>query len=334
MIRSKSKFWSLLLVMVLVLAACGGGSDDAAEETEESGGEESATQTTAASSSDKSSGLTGEILIDGSSTVFPITQAVAEEFTALNPDVQISVGVSGTGGGFKKFCPGETDISDASRPIKAKERDLCAENGTTYTELQVGVDALSVVVPTSNDFATCLTTEELGAIWGADSTVSSWNQVRSSFPDIAIDLYGPGTDSGTFDFFNEEITEDLGGSRSDYTASEDDNVLVNGVSGSAGGLGYFGLAYYEENKDKLTAVQVDAGDGCQPPEAAFQGNYFLARPLFIYIAESAKGMSAVREFVDFYFVAMDAIVPAVGYVPMLAEQKMASLMSWSAFSRG
>ncbi len=244
MIRSKSKFWSLLLVMVLVLAACGGGSDDAAEEAEESGGEESATQTTAASSSDGSSGLTGEILIDGSSTVFPITQAVAEEFTALNPDVQISVGVSGTGGGFKKFCPGETDISDASRPIKAKERNLCEENGTTYTELQVGVDALSVVVPTSNDWATCLTTEELGAIWGADSTVSSWNQVRSSFPDVAIDLYGPGTDYGTFDFFNEEITEDLGGSRSDYTASEDDNVLVNGVSGSAGGLGYFGLALY------------------------------------------------------------------------------------------
>jgi phosphate transport system substrate-binding protein len=338
MIRSKSKFWSLLLVMVLVLAACGGGSDDAAEEAEESGGEESVTQTTAASSSSGSSssdsGLTGEILIDGSSTVFPITQAVAEEFTAVNPGVQISVGVSGTGGGFKKFCPGETDISDASRPIKAKERDLCAENGTTFTELQVGVDALSVVVPTSNDWATCLTTEELGAIWGADSTVSNWNQVRSSFPDVAIDLYGPGTDSGTFDFFNEEITEDLGGSRSDYTASEDDNVLVNGVSGSAGGLGYFGLAYYEENKDKLTAVQVDAGDGCQPPEAAFEGNYFLARPLFIYIAESAKGMSAVREFVDFYFVAMDAIVPAVGYVPMLAEQKMASLMSWSAFSRG
>ena len=158
------------------------GSDDAAEEAEESGGEESATQTTAAPSSDGSSGLTGEILIDGSSTVFPITQAVAEEFTALNPDVQISVGVSGTGGGFKKFCPGETDISDASRPIKAKERDLCAENGTTYTELQVGVDALSVVVPTSNDWATCLTTEELGSIWGADSTVSNWNQVEQFIP--------------------------------------------------------------------------------------------------------------------------------------------------------
>ena len=287
MIRSKSKFWSLLLVMVLVLAACGGGSDDAAEEAEESGGEESATQTTAAPSSDGSSGLTGEILVDGSSTVFPITQAVAEEFTALNPDVQISVGVSGTGGGFKKFCPGETDISDASRPIKAKERDLCAENGTTYTELQVGVDALSVVVPTSNDWATCLTTEELGSIWGADSTVSSWNQVRSSFPDVEIDLYGPGTDSGTFDFFNEEITEDLGGSRSDYPASEDDNVIVNGVSGSAGGLGYFGLAYYEENKDKLTAVEVDAGDGCVGPEGAFSGTYGLARPCLLYTSDAA-----------------------------------------------
>ena len=278
--------------------------------------------------------LSGEILIDGSSTVFPVTQAVAEEFTAIHSDVAISVGVSGTGGGFKKFCPGETMISDASRPIKDKEKALCEENGVGYLEIQVGIDALSVVVPTSNDWATCLTTAELTSIWGADSTITNWKDVRAGFPDVALDLYGPGTDSGTFDFFNEEITEDLGGSRSDYTASEDDNVLVNGVSGSAGGLGYFGLAYYEENKDKLTAVEVDAGDGCQPPEAAFEGNYFLARPLFIYVAEAAKGMSQVRQFVDFYFVAMDAIVPAVGYVPMLPEQKMASLMGWSAFSRG
>ncbi len=300
MIRSKSKFWSLLLVMVLVLAACGGGSDDAAEEAEESGGEESATQTTAASSSDGSSGLTGEILIDGSSTVFPITQAVAEEFTALNPDVQISVGVSGTGGGFKKFCPGETDISDASRPIKAKERNLCEENGTTYTELQVGVDALSVVVPTSNDWATCLTTEELGAIWGADSTVSSWNQVRSSFPDVAIDLYG----------------------------SEDDNVLVNGVSGSAGGLGYFGLAYYEENKDKLAAVEVDAGDGCVGPEGAFTGTYGLARPLFIYVNDAKANDPVIKAFVDFYFDSLDPIVEAVGYIPMLPDAAARQLEYW------
>ena len=332
MIRSKSKFWSLLLVMVLVLAACGGGSDDAAEEAGESSGEESVTQTTTASSSSGSSssdsGLTGEILIDGSSTVFPITQAVAEEFTAVNPGVQISVGVSGTGGGFKKFCPGETDISDASRPIKAKERDLCAENGTTYTELQVGVDALSVVVPTSNDFATCLTTEELGAIWGADSTVSNWNQVRSSFPNVALDLYGPGTDSGTFDFFNEELTEDNGGSRSDYTASEDDNVLVNGVSGSAGGLGYFGLAYYEENKDKLTAVEVDAGDGCVGPEGAFTGTYGLARPLFIYVNDAKVNDPVITAFVDFYFDSLDPIVEAVGYIPMLADAGARQLEYW------
>ena len=314
MIRSRSKFWSLLLVMVLVLAACGGGDEDtSAEEEEPTTSEETASsQTTVASDSGSSdAGLTGSILIDGSSTVFPITQAVAEEFTAVNPGVEISVGVSGTGGGFKKFCPGETDISDASRPIKDKERNLCYEGGTEFTELQVGVDALSVVVPTSNDWATCLTVEELGKSWGADSTITNWKDVRAGFPDVALDLYGPGTDSGTFDFFNEELTEDAGGSRSDYTASEDDNVLVNGVAGSAGGLGYFGLAYYEENKDKLTAVEVDAGDGCQPPEAAFEGNYFLARPLFIYVAEAAKGMSQVRQFVDFYFVAMDAI--AVSY---------------------
>ena len=275
--------------------------------------------------------LTGEILIDGSSTVFPITQAVAEEFTILNPNVKISVGVSGTGGGFKKFCPGETMISNASRAIKDKEVALCEENNTKYLEVQVGIDALSVVIPSSNDWATCLTVDELNSIWVADSSVSSWNEVRSTFPDVPIDLYGPGTDSGTFDFFNEEITGEAG-SRSDYTAAEDDNVLVNGVSGSEGGLGYFGLAYYEENKDKLNAVQVDAGNGCQPPEAAFEGNYYLARPLYIYISESVKEDQVVKAFVDFYFEAMDIIVPAVGYVPMLEDQKANALSAWQNFS--
>lgn len=202
-----------------------------------------------------------------------------------------------------------------------------------YLEVQVGIDALSVVVPSSNDWATCLTVEELTSIWVAGSSVSSWNQVRSTFPDVEIDLYGPGTDSGTFDFFNEEITGEEG-SRSDYTASEDDNVLVNGVSGSPGGLGYFGLAYYEENKDVLNAVQVDDGNGCQPPEAAFQGNYYLARPLYIYIAESVKEKVEVKAFVDFYFLALDEIVPAVGYVPMLSDQKQAALDAWKAFSQG
>ncbi len=274
---TKFKFTSLILILSLLVVACG-DSNEASSDTA-TDDEELVTQTTVESTNEVSEPaaetLTGEILIDGSSTVFPITQAVAEEFTILNPDVKISVGVSGTGGGFKKFCP--------------------------------------------------------GSIWVADSSVSSWNEVRGTFPDVPIDLYGPGTDSGTFDFFNEEITGEAG-SRSDYTASEDDNVLVNGVSGSEGGLGYFGLAYYEENKDKLNAVQVDAGNGCQPPEAAFEGNYYLARPLYIYISESVKEDQVVKAFVDFYFEAMDIIVPAVGYVPMLEDQKANALSAWQNFS--
>ena len=330
---TKFKFTSLILILSLLVVACG-DSNEASSDTA-TDDEELVTQTTVESTNEVSEPaaetLTGEILIDGSSTVFPITQAVAEEFTILNPDVKISVGVSGTGGGFKKFCPGETMISNASRAIKDKEVALCEENNTKYLEVQVGIDALSVVIPSSNDWATCLTVDELNSIWVADSSVSSWNEVRSTFPDVPIDLYGPGTDSGTFDFFNEEITGEAG-SRSDYTASEDDNVLVNGVSGSEGGLGYFGLAYYEENKDKLNAVQVDAGNGCQPPESAFEGNYYLARPLYIYISESVKEDQVVKEFVDFYFEAMDIIVPAVGYVPMLEDQKANALSAWQNFS--
>ena len=330
---TKFKFTSLILILSLLVVACGDSNEASSDIATDD--EKSVTQTTVESTNEVSEPavetLTGEILIDGSSTVFPITQAVAEEFTILNPDVKISVGVSGTGGGFKKFCPGETMISNASRAIKDKEVALCEENNTKYLEVQVGIDALSVVIPSSNDWATCLTVDELNSIWVADSSVSSWNEVRSTFPDVPIDLYGPGTDSGTFDFFNEEITGEAG-SRSDYTASEDDNVLVNGVSGSEGGLGYFGLAYYEENKDKLNAVQVDAGNGCQPPESAFEGNYYLARPLYIYISESVKEDQVVKEFVDFYFEAMDIIVPAVGYVPMLEDQKANALSAWQNFS--
>jgi phosphate transport system substrate-binding protein len=330
---TKFKFTSLILILSLLVVACGDSNEASSDIATDD--EKSVTQTTVESTNEVSEPavetLTGEILIDGSSTVFPITQAVAEEFTILNPDVKISVGVSGTGGGFKKFCPGETMISNASRAIKDKEVALCEENNTKYLEVQVGIDALSVVIPSSNDWATCLTVDELNSIWLADSSVSSWNEVRSTFPDVQINLYGPGTDSGTFDFFNEEITGEAG-SRSDYTASEDDNVLVNGVSGSEGGLGYFGLAYYEENKDKLNAVQVDAGNGCQSPEAAFEGNYYLARPLYIYISESVKEDQVVKEFVDFYFEAMDIIVPAVGYVPMLEDQKANALSAWQNFS--
>ncbi len=291
---TKFKLTSLILILSLLVVACGDSNETSSDAVTDD--EELVTQTTVESTNEVSEPaaetLTGEILIDGSSTVFPITQAVAEEFTILNPDVKISVGVSGTGGGFKKFCPGETMISNASRAIKDKEVALCEENNTKYLEVQVGIDALSVVIPSSNDWATCLTVDELNSIWVADSSVSSWNEVRSTFPDVPIDLYGPGTDSGTFDFFNEEITGEAG-SRSDYTA---------------------------------------AGNGCQPPEAAFEGNYYLARPLYIYISESVKEDQVVKAFVDFYFEAMDIIVPAVGYVPMLEDQKANALSAWQNFS--
>ena len=324
-----TKTIALIAIVSLIFTACGGGSDDSQTVSDDS---QTTSETTIAASTEESS-LSGSTLIDGSSTVFPVTQAVAEEFTILNPNVDISVGVSGTGGGFKKFCPGETSISNASRPIKDKEKDLCAENGTEYLEIQVGLDALAVVVPKSNEWLTCLTFEELGLIWGADNAVSNWNQVRSDFPDEEINLFGPGTDSGTFDYFNEEITEELGGSRSDYTASEDDNVLVNGVSGSPGGLGYFGLAYFSENADTLNAVEVDGGDGCVSPLEALDGaEYGLARPLFIYVAKSAKDIPAVKEFVDFYFETMDILVQAVGYINMPADKKASSLTAWTAFS--
>ena len=204
---------------------------------------------------------------------------------------------------------------------------MCAENGTEYLEIQVGLDALAVVVPKSNEWLTCLTFEELGLIWGADNAVSNWNQVRSDFPDEEINLFGPGTDSGTFDYFNEEITEEIGGSRSDYTASEDDNVLVNGVSGSPGGLGYFGLAYFSENADTLNAVEVDGGDGCVSPLEALDGaDYGLARPLFIYVAKSAKDIPAVKEFVDFYFETMDILVQLLVTLICLQIKKLYPLL--------
>ena len=204
------------------------------------------------------------IAIDGSSTVAPLSETAAEDFMAENSGVQITVGTSGTGGGFEKFCNGETDISDASRPIHADDEAEglnCEANGITYTELQVANDGLSVVVNPENDWAECLTVEQLKTIWepAADGTVTNWNQVDPSFPDVPLELFGPGTDSGTFDYFTDAINGEEGASRTDYTATEDDNVTVQGVSGSEGGIGYFGLSYYEENSDQLKAVEVDGG---------------------------------------------------------------------------
>ena len=237
--------------------------------------------------------LKGTIEIDGSSTVYPISEAVAEDFNKLYPNVRVNVGVSGTGGGFKRFTNGETDITDASRPIKnPKETSKAEKNGIKYVELRLGTDGLSVMVSPSNDFIDCLTTAELRQIWEPGSTINNWNQVRAEFPDQQIRLYGPDTDSGTFDYFTEEIMGEAQLSRPDYTASADDNVLVQGISGDKGSLGYFGYAYYQENEDKLKLVAVDSGSGCvkPSPETIPSGAYSpLSRPLFLYVnTESYK----------------------------------------------
>lgn len=279
-------------------------------------------------------GLTGTVTGDGSSTVFPITQAVAEEFTAENPGVQVSVGISGTGGGFEKFCNGETDIQDASRPIEQEEIDLCAKNGVEYVELQVALDGLSVVVNPANDWASCLTVEQLKAIWGPGSEVSNWRQVDPSFPDRPLTLYGAGTDSGTFDYFTEAIVGEEGASRSDYTASEDDNVLVQGVAGDENALGYFGYAYYVENRDKLKVLAIDGGAGCvEPtPETINDGSYApLSRPLFVYVKKASLANPAVVAFMDFYMADSQALVKDVGYIEVHPDAYAAEVAEWEDF---
>ena len=294
------------LFFALGLTACGG-------QAESSGSAEGA--------------VSGEVLVDGSSTVEPLTSAAGEFFLEEAPDVNVSVGTSGTGGGFEVFCQGQTDISNASRPIKDEEAALCEEEGIEFTELQVATDALTVVTSAENDFLTCLTVEELATLWGPDAegTVTTWNQVNPEFPEEPIELFGPGTDSGTFDYFTGEINGEEGVSRTDYNASEDDNVIVQGVGGSPNALGYFGFTYFEENADALKAVEVDSGAGCVAPsaEAAQDGTYApLARPLFIYVNNaSATEKPQVKAFVDF-FAANDAeIAEAAKYIPLNDEQR-------------
>jgi phosphate transport system substrate-binding protein len=295
------------LVLTMGLAACGGQSDGS---TGEDGGS-----------------VSGEVVTDGSSTVEPLTSAAGELFAAEAPEVNVSVGTSGTGGGFEKFCAGDTDISNASRPIKDEDEvPVCKENGVEYTELHVANDALTVVTSAENDWLTCLTTDELATIWepAAEGKVKTWDQVNPEFPSEPVELYGPGTDSGTFDYFTDEINGEEGASRSDYNSSEDDNVIVQGVSGSPNALGYFGFTYYEENADALKAVEIDSGDGCVAPsvEAAQDGSYTpLARPLFVYVNNASYAdKPQVAEFVDFY-VANDAeISEAAEYIPLSDEQ--------------
>lgn len=268
------------------------------------------------------SSLKGQIEVDGSSTVFPITEGVAEEFGHLTKGkVRVTVGISGTGGGFKKFCNGETDIVDASRPILPSEVDLCAAKQIEYIELPVGIDGLTVVVNPQNSFVQCLMVSELRTMWApeAEGKVSRWNQVRPGWPARPLRLYGAGTDSGTFDYFTEVINGKAKASRGDYTASEDDNVLVQGVSGDPNSLGYFGYAYYLENKDRLKAVAIDRGSGCVLPteETINNGTYEpLSRPLFIYVRKDAAARSEVKEFVRYYFSESgQGLVSEVGYVP-------------------
>lgn len=267
------------------------------------------------------SSLKGTIEIDGSSTVFPITEAVAEEFRKVHPAVQVNVGVSGTGGGFKRFVVTETDISDASRPITQSEAKAAKDNSVEYVELKVGIDGLAVVVHPNNSFASCLTKAELKKIWEPGSTVSRWNQVRPSWPDQPIRLYGPGTDSGTFDYFTEEIMGKARASRPDYTASEDDNVLVQGIAGDPNSLGYFGYAYYAENPGKLKLVDVDGGQGCiRPTKETIEGaKYPLARPLFIYVSLKSMQRPEVKAFVQFYLEKAQELVSEVGYVAFSKE---------------
>ena len=270
--------------------------------------------------------LAGSIVTDGSSTVGPLASAAAELFMDANTGVNITVGTSGTGGGFKKFCAGQTAISNASRPIKEEEIALCKAAGIEYQEVIVANDALTVVANKDNSFLTCLTVEELKKLWepAATGTVMTWDKVKADFPSEPIKLYGPGTDSGTFDYFTDEINGEEGASRTDYSASEDDNVIVQGVTGDKNALGYFGFTYFEENADKLKALEIDGGQGCVAPssDAARDGSYApLSRPLFIYVDKKAWTRPEVKAFVT-YFVDNDAaIAEAAKYIPLSEEQK-------------
>jgi phosphate transport system substrate-binding protein len=289
-----------------LLAGCGGGREASPDD-----------QPTATSD------LQGSIVIDGSSTVAPLATSLAERFEAGNPGVSVTVGTSGTGGGFEKFCAGETDVSNASRAIKDEEVALCEEGGVEFVELRVASDGIAVVANPADDWATCLTVDQLNAIWGPQSTASSWNEIDPSFPDVPMKLYGPGTDSGTFDFFTDAINGEEGASRTDYSPSEDDNVTIQGVTGEPGGLGYFGLSYYEENADKLKLLEVDGGSGCVAPsaETVQDGTYTpLSRPLYMYFSTAAAERPEVKALIEFYLANEEEITTGALFVPLSDAQ--------------
>ncbi|MDO8520003.1 MAG: PstS family phosphate ABC transporter substrate-binding protein [Deltaproteobacteria bacterium] len=269
------------------------------------------------------------VKVDGSSTVYPITEAVAEEFQiAKKGAINVTVGISGTGGGFKKFCRGETDISNASRPISSSEMEACRGASVKFVELPISYDALTVVVNPGNSWAGTLTMAELKKIWAPESqgVITSWNQVRPTFPNKPLKLYGPGADSGTFDYFTEAVNGKAKSSRGDYTASEDDNTLVQGVASDVNALGYFGYAYYIENQARLKAVSIDGGAGAIAPSRAAvdNGTYPLSRPIFIYVAKGSLAKPAVKEFVRFYLKNAPRLSAEVKYIPLTSALYAAS----------
>jgi phosphate transport system substrate-binding protein len=294
--------------LALVLSACGGADAGADAGSDGEGG---------------GSDVSGTVVVDGSSTVFPMSQAAGEFIRGEHPNIKVTVSESGTGGGFEKFCAGQTDVSDASRPIEQEETDACAAEGIEYTELQVATDALTLVVHPDLD-VDCLTTEQVVELWKPGSTVTNWNQLDPSFPDQEISLFGPGTDSGTYDYMaNDVIGEESEATRDDYEASEDDNVLVQGVSGTEGATAYFGYTYYEENSDTLKALAVDDGNGCIEPsaETAQAGEYTpLSRPLFIYVSNSKYADNeATKVFVDYYIENLVDIAEVGKFIPLSEE---------------
>jgi phosphate transport system substrate-binding protein len=314
-----------LLCASLVFVACGGAPSGA--------GSGSPGQSAPAQ-------LSGQIRIDGSSTVYPITEAIAEDFQNQNPGVKVTVAFSGTGGGFKKFCAGDTDANDASRPIKTEdtateksEASACKEKAIEPVQLMVATDGLSVLVNPQNTFVDCLTTGELKKIWDQGSTVRTWADVRPGFPAQPIKLYGPGADSGTFDYFTEVINGKVDQSRSDYTQSEDDNALVQQIAGDTNALGYFGFAYYEENQDKLKLLKVDSGNGCIAPDAqTINGGTYtpLSRPLFVYPSKQALKRPEVAAFFKFYLDNVSKVADEVGYIQLPDDKLAASKASLTA----
>lgn len=306
-----------IIALALIVLACGEKKEKAAD-------------------NGQTAELSGTIKVDGSSTVFPITEAVAEEFRSVQPKVKVTIGVSGTGGGFKKFSRGETNLSNASRPIKGKEKAACLENNISYLELEVAYDGLAVLVHPENDWVDNFTLEELKKIWepAAQDKIMKWNQIRPEWPNEEIHLFGPGVASGTYDYFTEAVVGKSGSSRGDFTASEDDHVLVQGIAGDKFSLGFFGLAYYTENKDKLKLIGVNNGEEVVKPtiETVSNGSYKpLSRPLFIYVNSTSVKQPEVIEFVNFYIDNAGELSKDVGYIPLPVENYEKGKESFKTF---